>query len=124
MLTIELPETQYVLSGELSIAYQVFGHGDTDLLYVPGIISHVELMWADADSRAFLTTLGQHFRVIIFDKRGQGMSDRIEGATTLENALMTYARSWKQLIPKAPPCSDCRKVGLFVCFLQRHIRRK
>lgn len=87
MLTIELPETQYVLSGELSIAYQVFGHGDTDLLYVPGIISHVELMWADADSRAFLTTLGQHFRVIIFDKRGQGMSDRIEGATTLEERI-------------------------------------
>jgi class 3 adenylate cyclase len=87
MLSIERPETQYVLSGELSIAYQVFGHGDCDLLYVPGIISHLELMWEEDDSRAFLTALGQHFRVIIFDKRGQGMSDRIEGATTLEERI-------------------------------------
>lgn len=87
MLSIDRPETQYVLSGELSIAYQVFGHGDCDLLYVPGIISHLELMWEEDDSRAFLTALGQHFRVIIFDKRGQGMSDRIEGATTLEERI-------------------------------------
>ena len=87
MLSIDRPETQYVLSGELSIAYQVFGHGDCDLLYVPGIISHLELMWEDDESRAFLTALGQHFRVIIFDKRGQGMSDRIEGATTLEERI-------------------------------------
>ena len=87
MLSIDRPETQYVLSGELSIAYQVFGHGDCDLLYVPGIISHLELMWEDDDSHAFLTALGQHFRVIIFDKRGQGMSDRIEGATTLEERI-------------------------------------
>lgn len=87
MLSIDRPETQYVLSGELSIAYQVFGHGDCDLLYVPGIISHLELIWEEDDSRAFLTALGQHFRVIIFDKRGQGMSDRIEGATTLEERI-------------------------------------
>lgn len=87
MLAIDRPQTQYVLSGELSIAYQVFGHGECDLLYVPGIISHLELMWEDADSSAFLTALGQHFRVIIFDKRGQGMSDRIEGATTLEERI-------------------------------------
>jgi class 3 adenylate cyclase len=87
MLSIDRPETQYVLSGELSIAYQVFGHGDCDLLYVPGFISHMELMWEDADMSAYLTALGQHFRVVIFDKRGQGMSDRIEGATTLEERI-------------------------------------
>jgi pimeloyl-ACP methyl ester carboxylesterase len=92
MLAIDRPQTQYVLSGELSIAYQVFGHGDCDLLYVPGIISHLELNWEDADSSAFLTALGQHFRVIIFDKRGQGMSDRIEGATTLEEASTTFGQ--------------------------------
>ena len=87
MLSIDRPETQYVVSGELSIAYQVFGHGNCDLLYVPGVISHLELMWEDADFSTFLTALGQHFRVIIFDKRGQGMSDRIEGATTLEERI-------------------------------------
>jgi len=77
MLSIDRPETQFVLSGELSIAYQVFGHGDCDLLYVPGIISHLEVMWEDSDTSTFLRALGRHFRVIIFDKRGQGMSDRI-----------------------------------------------
>jgi hypothetical protein len=87
MLAIDRPQTQYVQSGELSIAYQVFGHGDCDLLYVPGIISHLEVMWEDPESSAFLLALGQHFRVIIFDKRGQGMSDRIEGATTLEERI-------------------------------------
>jgi len=87
MLSIDRPETQFVLSGELSIAYQVFGHGDCDFLYVPGIISHLEVMWEDNDTSAFLTALGRHFRVIIFDKRGQGMSDRIEGATTLEERI-------------------------------------
>ena len=87
MLSIDRPETQFVLSGELSIAYQVFGHGDCDFLYVPGIISHLEIMWEDNDTSDFLTALGQHFRVIIFDKRGQGMSDRIEGATTLEERI-------------------------------------
>jgi class 3 adenylate cyclase len=87
MMPIERPETQYIFSGELSIAYQVFGHGEQDLLYVPGIISHLEFNWEDPESKAFLIALGQHFRVIVFDKRGQGMSDRIEGATTLEERI-------------------------------------
>ena len=43
MLAIDRPQTRYALSGELSIAYQVFGHGDCDLLYGPSIISHLEL---------------------------------------------------------------------------------
>lgn len=87
MMPIERPETQYIFSGDLSIAYQVFGHGEQDLLYVPGIISHLEFNWEDPESKAFLIALGQHFRVIVFDKRGQGMSDRIEGATTLEERI-------------------------------------
>ncbi|MCH9847154.1 MAG: adenylate/guanylate cyclase domain-containing protein [Burkholderiaceae bacterium] len=87
MPVIDRPETQYALSGELSIAYQVFGHGERDLLYVPGMISHLELSWDDERLRSFLTELGQHFRVIMLDKRGQGMSDRIDGATTLEERI-------------------------------------
>jgi len=107
MLLIDRPETKYALSGELSIAYQVFGHGDDDLLYVPGIISHLELMWEDADSNAFLTALGQHFRVIIFDKRGQGMSDRIEGATTLEECIDDL-----RVVMEAVDCQSATLFGL------------
>jgi class 3 adenylate cyclase/pimeloyl-ACP methyl ester carboxylesterase len=87
MQAIQRPEIQYAMSGDISIAFQVFGRGQQDLLYVPGIISHLETNWEEPNSANFLTALGQHFRVIIFDKRGQGMSDRIEGATTLEERI-------------------------------------
>ena len=87
MHLFERPETQYVMSGDVSVAFQVFGKGQQDLLYVPGIISHLETNWDEPNSANFLISLGQHFRVIIFDKRGQGMSDRIEGATTLEERI-------------------------------------
>jgi len=87
MHPIQRPETQYVMSGDVSVAFQVFGKGQQDLLYVPGIISHLETNWDEPNSAKFLNALGQHFRVIILDKRGQGMSDRIEGATTLEERI-------------------------------------
>jgi len=87
MQLFERPETQYVMSGDVSVAFQVFGKGQQDLLYVPGIISHLETNWDEPNSANFLISLGQHFRVVIFDKRGQGMSDRIEGATTLEERI-------------------------------------
>lgn len=82
-----LPETRYAQSGDLSIAFQVFGHAARDLVYVPGIISHVELAWEDPYLSAFLRRLGEVFRVIVFDKRGQGMSDRTDGVPTLEERI-------------------------------------
>lgn len=99
MVAIKVPETQYAQSGEVSIAYQVFGEGSQDLVYVPGIISHLEQNWEDPTMVNWLTQLGKHFRVIILDKRGQGMSDRIESSATLEdriddvNAVMQAAQS-------------------------------
>ena len=99
MGNIKVPETLYAQSGQVSIAYQVFGNGSRDLVYVPGIISHLELYWEDPSMAEWLTQLGQNFRVIILDKRGQGMSDRIESSATLEdriddvNAVMEAAQS-------------------------------
>jgi class 3 adenylate cyclase len=87
MAKLAAPDTLYAQSGDLSIAYQVFGHGSRDLVYVPGIISHVELAWEDPFVAAFLRRLGDAFRVIVFDKRGQGMSDRIEGVSSLEERI-------------------------------------
>ena len=87
MAEFATPETLYAQSGELSIAYQVFGRGDRDLVYVPGIVSNVEFAWEDPFMAAFLRRFGEAFRVIMFDKRGQGMSDRIDGVSSLEERI-------------------------------------
>ncbi len=84
---IPVPQTQYAESDGLSIAYQVFGSGTTDLVFVPGIVSHIELNWEYPNQARMQRQLGQHFRVIMFDKRGQGLSDRFEGVPTLEERM-------------------------------------
>ena len=71
-----MPTTKYATSDGLSIAYQVFGDGPRDLVYVPGWISNVELMWDDPVLASILRRLGTFARVITFDKRGTGASDR------------------------------------------------
>jgi len=81
------PETLYADSDGLSIAYQVFGSGAQDLVVVPGIVSHVDASWQyDAYAR-MLRRLAQIFRVIVFDKRGQGLSDHFDGVPTLEERM-------------------------------------
>jgi pimeloyl-ACP methyl ester carboxylesterase len=77
-------ETRYALSGDVSIAYQVFGEGSFDVVLVPGSVSHVELSWTVPSIVAGHRRWASVARVIIFDKRGTGMSDRVSGAPTLE----------------------------------------
>jgi pimeloyl-ACP methyl ester carboxylesterase/class 3 adenylate cyclase len=84
---LPIPETRYAETDGLSIAYQVFGSGAQDLLIVPGIVSHIEAHWQYASYARMLRSLAQHFRVIFFDKRGQGLSDRFEGVPTLEERM-------------------------------------
>ncbi len=72
-----MPETRYARSGDVSIAYQVIGDGPTDLVYVPGWISNVELMWDDPTLARFLRRLSSFARLITFDKRGTGLSDGV-----------------------------------------------
>ena len=81
------PETRYAESDGLSIAYQVFGSGAQDLVIIPGIVSHLEADWGDPGHAHMWRRLGQTFRVILFDKRGQGLSDNFEGASTLEQRM-------------------------------------
>jgi pimeloyl-ACP methyl ester carboxylesterase/class 3 adenylate cyclase len=78
------PQTQYAKCGDLNIAYQVFGEGPLDLLYAQGWVTNVEYAWESPDYARFLTKLGRFARVIFFDKRGVGMSDRDVGVATLE----------------------------------------
>ncbi len=78
------PETRYARSGEVSIAYQVVGDGPFDVVFVPPTVSHVELSWHVPNIRAVLEKLATFARVIHFDKRGTGMSDRVTGVPSLE----------------------------------------
>jgi class 3 adenylate cyclase len=81
------PTTHYALSGEASIAYQVVGEGPIDLVLVWGTMSHVELLWEDPFTTHYVNRLAAFSRVIMFDKRGCGLSDRISGQPTLEERM-------------------------------------
>jgi pimeloyl-ACP methyl ester carboxylesterase/class 3 adenylate cyclase len=81
---MEMPETRYARSGDVSIAYQVHGDGPYDLVRIAPYMSHVELAWQIPSLAAFYRELGSLARLITFDKRGTGMSDRVSGAPSLE----------------------------------------
>ncbi|MGH2675076.1 MAG: adenylate/guanylate cyclase domain-containing protein [Actinomycetota bacterium] len=84
-----LPETRYAKSGDVNIAYQVVGEGGLDLVYVPGWVSNVEGNWDDPWYSRFLDRLASFSRLILFDKRGTGLSDRVpeHGLPTLEQRM-------------------------------------
>ena len=81
------PHTQYTKSNRINISYQVFGSGSMDLVYIPGWVSNIDWMWACPELVGFLTELGKMARVILFDKRGTGLSDRIVELSTLEERM-------------------------------------
>jgi pimeloyl-ACP methyl ester carboxylesterase len=84
---VKVPDVQYAKSGDVNIAYQVTGEGPFDLVFVPGYITHLELHWAIPSFVPFLERLSSFSRLIRFDKRGTGMSDRVSGAPTLETRM-------------------------------------
>jgi class 3 adenylate cyclase len=71
------PQTKYALSGDISIAYQVLGTGPFDLVYSHGWVSHLDMQWEEPHLAAFLSRLASFSRLITFDKRGTGLSDRV-----------------------------------------------
>lgn len=81
------PTTRYADSDGVSIAYQVHGEGPLDLVFVPGFVSHVELIWTEPTVAAFFRRLASFARLIVFDKRGQGLSDRSGRPPTLEDSM-------------------------------------
>jgi pimeloyl-ACP methyl ester carboxylesterase/class 3 adenylate cyclase len=78
------PETRYARCGELTIAYQVVGEGPQDLVLAPGFLSHLEVGWEEPSLRRMLLRLASFRRLILFDKRGTGLSDPTPTAPTLE----------------------------------------
>jgi class 3 adenylate cyclase len=81
------PRTHYADSAGVSIAYQVHGEGPLDLVFVPGFVSHVELIWTEPMVAAFFRRLASFARLIVMDKRGIGLSDRIGRPPTLEESM-------------------------------------
>ena len=86
-MRIRPPETHYAKSGDVHIAYQVIGEGHLDLVFVPGFISHVEHVWEEQHWAGFLERLASFARLICFDKRGTGLSDRVADIPTLEQRM-------------------------------------
>src|SRR5271166_3788274 len=87
MSDFELPNTRYALSGDVNIAFQVMGDGPIDIILVPGIVSHVEFLHEFPGYTGFLRRLATFARVVTFDKRGQGLSNGISGAPSLEQRV-------------------------------------
>lgn len=87
--TFPIPETRYVQAGDVNIAYQVAGEGPVDIVFVMGWISHLEYFWKHRLFASFLTKLASFSRLILFDKRGTGLSDRvpIDKLPTLEQRM-------------------------------------
>jgi DNA-binding SARP family transcriptional activator/pimeloyl-ACP methyl ester carboxylesterase len=75
---------RYAESAGLHIAYQTVGSGDLDLMFVPGFVSHLERGWDEPRLARFLSALGRGRRLILFDRRGVGLSDRVGAAPTVE----------------------------------------
>ena len=82
-----IPATRYAKAGDLHIAYQVFGHGEIDLVVAPGFLSNIDVCWEEPNFARWLERLGSTFRVIQFDKRGTGLSDRFATPPTIEDRM-------------------------------------
>ena len=88
-MAVDPPTTVYAKSGDVHVAYQVLGEGPIDLVFVPGWVSNVELVWEEPHQAAFLERLASFARLILFDKRGTGLSDPVpvDRPPTLEDRM-------------------------------------
>jgi DNA-binding SARP family transcriptional activator/pimeloyl-ACP methyl ester carboxylesterase len=100
----EVPRTRYVYADGVYLAFQTVGSGPADIVLVPGFVTHVERIWDDPRIRAWLTTVSSIGRLILFDRRGVGLSDRIGARPTVEAtardilAVMDAARSRRAIL--------------------------
>jgi DNA-binding SARP family transcriptional activator/pimeloyl-ACP methyl ester carboxylesterase len=81
------PDTLYAQNGEIHIAYQVLGKGESDIVFVPGAMSHLDLLWEDPETASFFRRLATLGRLILFDKRDTGLSDRAPTYSPLEERM-------------------------------------
>jgi pimeloyl-ACP methyl ester carboxylesterase len=110
------PQTRYAKSGDVSIAYQVVGAGPRDLVLVPGWVSNLEVYWEELSAARFFEGLAAFSRLILFDKRGTGLSDRvaIHELPTLETCGRSWTRSAASgrpstATPREVRCAPCSR---------------
>lgn len=102
--TLDVPRTRYVEVDGIHLAFQIVGSGPLDIVLVPGFISHVERIWEDRSCRAWITAVSRLGRLILFDRRGMGLSDRVGARPTVEAtaqdilAVMNAAGSRRALL--------------------------
>jgi pimeloyl-ACP methyl ester carboxylesterase/class 3 adenylate cyclase len=84
---VDFSETRYAQSGDVSIAYRVAGHGPFDVVFVPPAVSNVDQLFDEPSRGAFLERLASFSRLIVFDKRGTGLSDRVTGVADIETRM-------------------------------------
>ena len=82
-----LPSTRYAKSGNVHVAYQIFGDGGIDLVFFPDFVSNIETYWEEPSFAHWLNKLASFARVITFDKRGTGLSDRVESLPTMDERM-------------------------------------
>src|SRR3954465_12580590 len=86
-IALSSPQTKYAKSGDVSIAYQVVGDGPIDVVLVLGFATHVELEWESPAFARFFERIASFARLILFDKRGTGLSDPVTEVPTLEERI-------------------------------------
>ena len=100
-----MPQTRYAQTDDgIHIAYQVLGQGERDMVLVPGLMSHLELLWEDPETAGFYRRLAALGRLILFDKRDTGLSDRAPGDHVARRADGRRARGDACRRARAGPC--------------------
>ena len=84
---MEMPRTRYAKSGEVHVAFQVLGEGPMDLVFMSSWISQIEQLWELPSAARFLRRLASFSRLILFDKRGSGLSDRVQGTPSIDERM-------------------------------------
>jgi hypothetical protein len=97
---VRQPETRYAEGPEGKIAYQVVGDGPMDLVVVPGWFSHVDMLWGDPGWASFVGDFASFARVILYDKRGKGLSDPVDGVMTLERRIDVFRAEFVSARPE------------------------
>jgi len=110
-----VPQTRYALTEDgIHVAYQVIGEGDQDIVFVPGLMSHLDLIWEDHETADFYRRLAKLGRLILFDKRDTGLSDRAPGDMSIEERMEDV-----RAVMRAAGLSQAVLFGYFRHFLHR-----
>jgi pimeloyl-ACP methyl ester carboxylesterase len=106
-------ETSYASCGDLSLAYQVFGDGPVELVFVGPFVSHIELVWTLPEFKAFFDQLSTFCRVLLFDKAGVGLSDPVPKVRTLDDraAEVEAVMDAAGLAPSPSPTAPTHRRG-------------